>query len=119
MGKQTFDEFLAAERGTATGFTTAAGDSSNLTFEKLMATIEDFRKPKLYKPKLYYAFCEFIPQGDVYWIEENDLFPLRMVIHPDDFERIKDELSLYRTLIPLADYRQAVTTLRPMRNRVW
>lgn len=103
---------IAAERGTATGFTTATGDSANLTFKKLLATIEDFRKPKL-----YYSFCEFIPQGDVYWIEENDLFPLRMVIHPDDFERIKDELSLYRTLIPLADYRSVETMLQPIRYR--
>lgn len=103
---------ISFEGGTATGFTTAAGDSSNLTLEKLMATIEDFRKPKL-----YYAVCESMPQGTVYWIEENDFSPLWMAIHPDDFERSKDELNLYRTLIPLADNQPKEAMLKPMRNR--
>lgn len=103
---------IAAERGAATGFTTATGDSANLTFEKLMAAME-----KLRKLKLYYAVSEFIPQGDILWVSSGDFHPAYVVVHPSDFGIIKDYLGLYHPLIPLADYRPVETMLQPIRYR--
>lgn len=101
---------ISFDSGAVTSSATAEGDSENLTFDKLRTMMAELKRPKL-----YYAVSEFIPPGDVFWMQAGDYHPEYIVAQPDDFERIKDELSLYRTLIPLADYRPAVTEMRPMR----
>lgn len=102
---------ISFDGGTATGFTTEKGEASNLTFDKLMETMAELRKPKL-----YYAVNELLPQGDCYWLEAGDFHPEYVIVHPDDLERIKDELSPYRTLLPLADYQPSMRALWPRRN---
>ncbi len=101
---------ISFEQGAVTSSATAE-DSQNLTFDKLLETMAE-----LERTKLYYAVTEFIPAGDFFLVPAGDYHPDYVVIHPDGFARIKDELALYRTLIPLADYRPTVTEMRPMRN---
>lgn len=102
---------ISFERGAATISATMEGDQSNLNFDKILEMVAELKRPKL-----YYVISEFVPPGDVLFVAEGDDHPEYIVIRLDDFERIKDELSLYRTLTHPADYRPAATEMRPMRN---
>lgn len=100
---------ISFERGAATISATMEGDQSNLNFDKLLETMAELKKPKL-----YYVVSELVPPGDVLLVQAGDIHPEYIVIHPDGFARIQDELGLYRTLIPLADHRPAVAEMRPI-----
>lgn len=100
---------ISFERGAATISATMEGDQSNLNFDKILEMIAELKRPKL-----YYAVSEFIPPGEFCLVPAGDYHPEYLIIQPDDFARIQDELGLYRTLIPLADHRPAATEMRPI-----
>ena len=97
---------ISFEDGEVTYGATMEGDQSNLTFDKLLEA-----RAELKRPKLYYSLLEFVSPGNVLLVSAGDYHPEYIAIQPDDFAYIKDELGLYRTLIPLADYRPAVTEM--------
>lgn len=101
-----------------TALSVSADDDKPLTFDSFIeATL------KLKKPDMHYATSEFISRGDCFHIEKGDLHPEYFVFNKDDFDDIESELKVWRTLIPLKDYKSSdedvEAALKAFRDRVF
>jgi hypothetical protein len=67
-------------------------------------TLEDLNKAMdLVCPVLYYGQTKFITKGTLYLIKKTDINPEYILIHPDDFQEVKEKIT-GRRLVPLKKY---------------
>lgn len=80
------------------------------TLEQLQKTIEDLT------PRLYYGLSKFAERGQVYVCRATEWNPEFVIIHPDDLDRFKIEISPIR-LVPLKD-EPAGSVMERIKNRL-
>ena len=82
----------------STATTVAADTKTNFTIEDLNKIVETLF------PTLYYGLSNFVKEGEFFLIKKTDMNPEWIVVHPNDFEIVKEQLGRVRTLVPIKEY---------------
>lgn len=83
-------------------FSTATSVTQNV---QTNFTIEDLNRIiDVLFPKLYYGLSEFVEQGSFFLIKKTDINPEWILVNPNDFPVVKEQLGKVRTLIPISKY---------------
>lgn len=83
----------------STATTVAADTKTNFTIEDLNKIVETLF------PTLYYGLSNFVKEGEFFLIKKTDMNPEWIVVHPNDFEIVKEQLGKVRTLVPIKEYK--------------
>ena len=103
IGSEVFDLGTLDGEPEFDGYTASNASSDKtepLFFDKFLEI-----KLTLKRPDLYYATSRFLQEGSVFFIGKGNHHPEYIACHPSDLEKVEKELSRYRTLIPLNEWK--------------